>query len=775
MVARHTTNVSDEKASEPIARKTPLPEAGDESLLERLGCWWDVAEDVGYVLKLTRFSALVLAIGGLVILAAAQGRALLVVAGESGWSWLLLHVGVWSWALSSWYWARQILSLTERRMRGTKCRRPVFVPREVRVEFLEEHLPRFYGFAAFVIVGTALRFDGLHGWGALLWFVAQGAVFYLFALYRRWASNKAASWTGARPWADRKPARSAIKALTLSERPERGISRDDPRLVIVKCNFLFWSGIWLLLCVVGSISPVSTGSLGSFFIIFFALALWVPIGTFLVLWSRQGDFPILTAILIWALVISIWNDNHEVRTISEATEDERPTLETAFKIWRTANGDQPHLIMVATAGGGSRAAYWTGTVLGALQDIDLDFHRKVFGISGVSGGAVGATVYSALLAHHQKLAEQGQKNQQPQKIELRCVSGDGRTVTGFFGCAQAVTGRDFLSSVLVGMLFPDALQRVWPLPNPIALPDRARALERSWEAAWCRTTRECRDGGQLARSFFEFWPSDSGKWLPALFLNGTSVLTGKRIVTSNLKLTDTIVEGFDFFHEWPRTVRASTAANNASRFPYVEPAGTLSSNRADRVVDGGYFENFGAATTVDILRRLKQFSSDPASFRPIVIQISSDPEYDGIDPHELLGSNSGIPEACMGANEKRKRRQDFASEVWSPLGALFKTQSARGQLAAGSLLSWINDLDERSAENVYFCFRLYDPDVEIPLGWLLPERAQKEISCQLLRKENKAQFTRLVTTISGDQTEKAVENFLKNLYAKLAIDCEKIN
>ena len=129
----------------------------------------------------------------------------------------------------------------------------------------------------------------------------------------------------------------------------------------------------------------------------------------------------------------------------------------------------------------------------------------------------------------------------------------------------------------------------------------------------------------------------------------------------------------------------------------------------------------------------------------------------------------------MGANEKRKRRQDFASEVWSPLGALFKTQSARGQLAAGSLLSWINDLDERSAENVYFCFRLYDQDVEIPLGWLLPERAQKEISCQLLRKKNKAQFTRLVTTISGDQTEKAVENFLKNLYAKLAIDCEKIN
>ena len=753
-----------------------MSDAGDESLLERLGCWWDVAEDVGYVLKLTRFSALVLAIGGLVILATAQGRALLVVSGESGWSWLLLHVGVWSWALSSWYWARQILNLTERHLRSTKCRRPVFAPREARVKFLEEHLPRFYGFAAFVIVGTALRFDGLHGWGVLLWFVAQGAAFYLFALYRRRASNKAANWTGARPWADRQPAKSAIKALTISERPERGISRDEPTPVIVKRNFLFWSVIWLVLCVVGSISPVSTGSLGSFFIIFFALALWVPIGTFLVLRSRQGDFPILTAIFIWALVISIWNDNHEVRTISGTMEYKRPTLEAAFDVWRDANVDQPHMIMVATAGGGSRAAYWTGTVLGALQDIDPDFHRKVFGISGVSGGALGATVYGALLARHQKLAELAQKVQQPQKIELHCKSADGRTVTGFFGCAQAVTGRDFLSSVLVGMLFSDALQRVWPLPNPIALPDRARALERSWEAAWCSATGECRDGGQLARSFFEIWPSDPGKWLPALFLNGTSVLTGKRIVTSNLKLADTIVEGFDFFHEWPLTVRASTAANNASRFPYVEPAGTLRGNREDRVVDGGYFENFGAETTVDILRRLKQFSGDPDSFRPIVIQISSDPKYDGIDPHEPLLSNSGIPEACKGANEKRKRRQDFASEVWSPLGALFNTRSARGQLAAGSLFSWINDLYGQSAENIYFCFRLYDQDGNIPLGWLLPERAQKEISCQLLHNGNKAEFTRLVTTLSTNQTKKeAMEKFLRDFYAKLVIDCKNTN
>ncbi len=69
-------NVGPEPSGEGHARKLG-------GLLSWLGCAWDVVEDIGYVLKLTRFSALVLLIGGLVLILTDQGRDLLVVLGET--------------------------------------------------------------------------------------------------------------------------------------------------------------------------------------------------------------------------------------------------------------------------------------------------------------------------------------------------------------------------------------------------------------------------------------------------------------------------------------------------------------------------------------------------------------------------------------------------------------------------------------------------------------------------------------------------------------------
>ena len=63
---------------------------------------------------------------------------------------------------------------------------------------------------------------------------------------------------------------------------------------------------------------------------------------------------------------------------------------------------------------------------------------------------------------------------------------------------------------------------------------------------------------------------------------------------------------------------ASTAAHNSARFTYVSPAGKLvssgekSQNRSHSgkksqnrgyVIDGGYFENYGALTALELARR----------------------------------------------------------------------------------------------------------------------------------------------------------------------------
>src|SRR5262249_11207634 len=65
-----------------------------------------------------------------------------------------------------------------------------------------------------------------------------------------------------------------------------------------------------------------------------------------------------------------------------------------------APGRRPKLVVVATSGGGIRAAIWTAVVLGGLEQAmrhDDDFAHHVRLITGASGGMVGAAHYVTTL------------------------------------------------------------------------------------------------------------------------------------------------------------------------------------------------------------------------------------------------------------------------------------------------------------------------------------------------------------------------------------------
>src|SRR5262249_26799945 len=137
-----------------------------------------------------------------------------------------------------------------------------------------------------------------------------------------------------------------------------------------------------------------------------------------------------------------------------------------------------------------------------------------------------------------------------------------------------------------------------------ALPDRAAAIERSWEIAFAQHT-----GTEIADlQFPALWPNNAEHPWPALLLNGTVVETGGRIVVSNLLLKDASCSFFiDALSVTGTRMRVSTAANMSARFTYVEPAGQIvNANVSDpcvhdlQVVDGGYFENFGATTAREV-------------------------------------------------------------------------------------------------------------------------------------------------------------------------------
>jgi hypothetical protein len=151
--------------------------------------------------------------------------------------------------------------------------------------------------------------------------------------------------------------------------------------------------------------------------------------------------------------------------------------------------------------------------------------------------------------------------------------------------------------------------------------------------------------GALGRPFGR--PAANDRWAPVLLLNATSVDTGRRVVASELLPTygdgtRLFAEAYDTFVELGRTfhrdgselkddaeikladIPLSTAAALSARFPIVSPYGALrnpdASEAADRVVDGGYFENDGVTTAFELARAMVG-----REMRPIIIHITNDP------------------------------------------------------------------------------------------------------------------------------------------------------
>jgi hypothetical protein len=352
---------------------------------------------------------------------------------------------------------------------------------------------------------------------------------------------------------------------------------------------------------------------------------------------------------------------------------------------------------VNAEGGGIRAAYWTVTVLGEIHNQHPDFTDYVFSLSGVSGGSLGASVFLALVAESRTSSE-------PFDLKKK---------------AQAVLSEDFLSPAVAGMLFPDLAQRF--LPVPIQAFDRGATLERSWERAWEKNV-----GGRnrMSEPFDGLW-EDPHQWTPALLLNATWVETGKRLITSNMRVAagrrreDFVdVEDANAFFS-PRSVSLSTAAHMSARFTYVSPAGTLVKNGRThgRVVDGGYFENSGATATLAILQTIVQLGQTDKRWEkvdPWVIHISNDP----VDAKYADDSLRTAPD-----NPNIKPRQ-FLNEALSPLLSLLHTRDARGYYARESV-AW------QVGHNRYLHFGLCRRSTNVPLGWVLSQSTRDRMEDQL--------------------------------------------
>ncbi|GAB3250930.1 hypothetical protein [Nocardioides dilutus] len=374
--------------------------------------------------------------------------------------------------------------------------------------------------------------------------------------------------------------------------------------------------------------------------------------------------PWLTLLVVVWLVMSAFSGRgyHDARTLSlDPGEADAPplrrTLNVAVTDWgrqftaselasclRTPEGDGPGrvpLVLVASPGGGGKAAYWTALGMDKVFS-DAGFcPENLFAASGVSGGSVGLTTALA----------------QPPEASASDSVG-------------LMTDEGPMAQTLSALLLRD-------LPRPFTTlsgswRDRGAVLEDAWAAAAPDQVFSHKPGADdkeknLTELGDGWWSARGG---PVILLNGASVNDGCRVLVTNVRgissgksgcLTNPVtatgvapvgavsgsVDVLDGLLPSERsetreslknycptrssspddvqTIRATTAALLSARFPFVTPSGALDTclvpggeniNREDLppnldkttttyVVDGGYLENTGILTLLQVWDAVK--------------------------------------------------------------------------------------------------------------------------------------------------------------------------
>ncbi|MGL3210710.1 patatin-like phospholipase family protein [Bradyrhizobium sp. BR 1433] len=383
------------------------------------------------------------------------------------------------------------------------------------------------------------------------------------------------------------------------------------------------------------------------------------------------------------------------------------------------SGKKFPIYLVAAQGGGIYAAYHAASFLASVQDDCPRFGRHIFAISGVSGGSVGSSVFASLLYQANEAKALDLIADRP------CRKTNDTAPPVFQDAVDELLSEDYLAPLLGGFLFTDAFQQI--LPRPVRPFDRARSLELGVEQSWqsimgSKQFRILRGEDNklsfpLSSRFISLWKPDSSP-VPALVLNTTEVNTGRRRIVAPFRF-DGIDVSFlpvwndtDLAKRFPESVPdipVSTAAFLSSRFPWVTPAGFFEDSDPNdkeptkvRVVDGGYFENSGLATTLDLLGSLETaLELDPA----------------------LQPFRDKIEINIVTLNSRRFDLGSFAGfgEWVSPISTMMSTRSARAPLET-SRAELLVERSTRSSTGIpkkLFRFDLDGLGYPLPLGWRL--------------------------------------------------------
>ncbi|WBQ03568.1 hypothetical protein [Kribbella sp. CA-293567] len=470
---------------------------------------------------------------------------------------------------------------------------------------------------------------------------------------------------------------------------------------------------------------------------------------------RLRATPVIGLLLLAMLLTSLIGDKTEVHPLTAGPAPalpDRPQLREAFDAWEAqatrctvpldGGLSLRPMIMVAAEGGGIRATYWTTSALQRISTAGNGCakHSVLFS-GGASGGAFGLTL--------------ARFTDEP-LAAVKAIAGHEA-----LGAATISTlSSDLLASV-AGLRFDAAAEYRTPARQPL---DRAGLMETAWER-------------QVPALRTLFLPAD-GKAENAmtgqLILTTTAVRDGCRALVSQVDLSEGAraadgspvcgagvagAHNYDLFGAFgcSGNVPALTAGLLASRFPYVTPSGVVDrcgDLKAAQLVDGGYTDNTGVGTIVDLAplwgpavreHNDKVLAAGTGEVLvPLVVYIENgtgkdysvgnDDPVDGIGNTFTPGTNlPAVPELLVppltklvsakedGTNDRALLREARAAAV----GQLCSTSTACAELRG------------KLPNPVYVISQSTQPSLSAPLGWTLSRSSQHDLDNDLLLQADK--------------------------------------
>jgi hypothetical protein len=482
---------------------------------------------------------------------------------------------------------------------------------------------------------------------------------------------------------------------------------------------------------------------------------------------RLKRTPVFIFTFVWLLLAGLASTgaSNDVAVIPSvvAETDRTVMVEDVWERWsegnttRVAEGEALPLVLIASSGGGIRAAAWTSYVMDCLFVNSLEVDECIAAdegassialMSGVSGGSLGLATWTA-------------STLEPGDLETD-------------DWVKARLGDDYLASMMAWLLLVDTPRSFIGFGPSVR--GRAEVMELAWEASW----NDRGNDGYLSGGVFEQW--DRYDEVPFTLFNGTSVNDPCRFNISVLSSTahsrgDTCtslatfegqMEGVDSSVALAATqdlgdylcgdqdIKLSTAIMLSARFPVITPSGRIGGDLSDCleepnvafVVDGGYLDGSGAGTVTELWRRIEgsvdEFNgSHTACVVPFLIQIDNGYEnpsasVTGTSPVEVLVPLQAIFNSQFGriANE----REQAAIEFNRPL------------LLGGSPIGvFTPDGVEITSRYARITTRAH-PGIQAPLGWTLSGASFDDLRAQLTIDENARELAEIQTWLAGNLT-----------------------